>query len=117
MGCNINEWMFINEALHSSTTGSRRPVRDASPEAAGDPGGDRQQRTLQGRRRQARKTLVDLIRMLRPRPLPEPELEPLAELLSMGQASVVLWWLEGQAASRDSIIDAIARVWHGMLVS
>lgn len=63
----------------------------------------------------ARATLVELIRTLSERPIPEPELEPLAELLSTGQASLVLWWMDEPAVSRDTIADAIARVWHGVL--
>src|SRR3954471_4363613 len=64
---------------------------------------------------QARATLVEVIRTLSERPIPEPELEPLAELLSTGQASLVLWWMDEPAVSRDTIADAIARVWHGVL--
>ena len=56
-----------------------------------------------------------MIRTLSERPIPEPELEPLAELLSTGQASLVLWWMDEPAVSRDTIADAIARVWHGVL--
>ena len=42
---------------------------------------------------QARAVLAGLIRHLAPAPVPERELEPLAELLSMGMASLVLWWI------------------------
>ena len=66
---------------------------------------------------QARATLVGMIRMLSVKPIPRRELEPLAELLSMGMASVVLWWIDDPAASREAILDAIARVWHGLLTS
>jgi len=66
---------------------------------------------------QARATLVGMIRMLSVKPIPRRELEPLAELLSMGMASVVLWWIADPAASREAILDAIARVWHGLLTS
>ena len=66
---------------------------------------------------QARATLVGMIRMLSVKPIPSRELEPLAELLSMGMASVVLWWIDDPAASRQAILDAIARVWHGLLTS
>ena len=66
---------------------------------------------------QARATLVGMIRMLSVKPIPRRELEPLAELLSMGTASVVLWWIDDPAASREAILDAIARVWHGLLTS
>ena len=63
----------------------------------------------------ARAVLVEIIRMLSATPLPERELEPLAELLSMGQASLVLWWLETPGVTRESILDAIARTWLGVL--
>jgi hypothetical protein len=43
------------------------------------------------------------------------EVEPLAELMSMGMASLVLWWMEERAAPRDVLVDAIARVWVGIL--
>jgi AcrR family transcriptional regulator len=64
---------------------------------------------------QARATLVELIRALSVRPIPAPEHEPLAELLSMGMAALVLWRIDDPAASREAIIDAIARVWLGVL--
>lgn len=66
---------------------------------------------------QARATLVELIRHLSVEPIPEPELEPLAELLSMGMASLVLWWIDDRATSREAITDAMTRVWHGVLTS
>jgi AcrR family transcriptional regulator len=63
----------------------------------------------------ARATLVRLIRALSVEPIPEHELEPLAELLSMGMASLVLWWIDDPSVSRDAILDALTRVWHGLL--
>jgi AcrR family transcriptional regulator len=65
----------------------------------------------------ARAVLVELIRTLSLEPLPARELEPLAELLSMGMASLVLWWIDGAAVSRGALVDAITRVWHGLLTS
>jgi AcrR family transcriptional regulator len=65
----------------------------------------------------ARATLVELVRAFSVAPLPPHELEPLAEMLSMGQASLVLWWMDDPTVPRDAIIDAIARVWHGVLTS
>ncbi len=64
---------------------------------------------------QARAVLAGLIRHLAPAPLPERELEPLAELLSMGMASLVLWWIETPGLEREAVLDAIARVWTGVL--
>jgi len=64
---------------------------------------------------QARAVLAGLIRHLAPAPLPERELEPLAELLSMGMASLVLWWIETPGLERDAVLDALVRVWTGVL--
>src|SRR5918997_2057576 len=63
----------------------------------------------------ARAVLVGLIGSLSERDIPARELEPLAELLSMGMASLVLWWLDDPSTSRAAIVDAIARVWCGLL--
>lgn len=64
----------------------------------------------------ARAVLVELIRALREGPpIPERELEPLAELMSMGMASLVLWWIDDPAASREAVVDAMTRVWAGLL--
>ena len=65
----------------------------------------------------ARAVLVAMIRALGEPAPPERELEPLAELLSMGMASLVLWWLETPGVSRAAVLDAIARVWHGVLAT
>ena len=66
---------------------------------------------------QARATLVGLIRALTVTPIPARELEPLAELMSMGMASVVLMWIDDPAVSREAVVDAIARVWLGLLTT
>ena len=66
---------------------------------------------------EARAVLAGLIRHLAPAPIPERELEPLAELLSMGMASLVLWWIEAPGVEREAVLDAIARVWTGVLTS
>jgi AcrR family transcriptional regulator len=65
----------------------------------------------------ARDVLAGLLRALSVEPLPERELEPLAELLSMGQAALVLWWLDDPARPREAVLDAITRTWHGVLTS
>jgi AcrR family transcriptional regulator len=65
----------------------------------------------------ARAVLVGIIRTLSEAPIPRRELEPLAELMSMGMASVVLWWMENPSASRGAVLDAIARVWGGLLAA
>lgn len=63
----------------------------------------------------ARAVLVEIIRSTGEAPIPRRELEPLAELLSMGMASLVLWWLDNPGADREAIIDAMVRVWAGLL--
>ena len=63
----------------------------------------------------ARSVLVGMIRSLSLGPIPPRELEPLAELLSMGQASLVLWWFDHPEVDREAVLDAIARVWLGVL--
>jgi AcrR family transcriptional regulator len=65
----------------------------------------------------ARAVLVGIIRTLSEVPIPRRELEPVAELMSMGMASVVLWWTENPSASRGAVLDAIARVWGGLLAA
>jgi AcrR family transcriptional regulator len=65
----------------------------------------------------ARAVLVGIIRTLSEVPIPRRELEPVAELMSMGMASVVLWWIETPGASRGAVLDGIARVWGGLLAA
>ena len=59
--------------------------------------------------------LAALIGSLAERPIPPRELEPLAELMSMGMASLVLWWIDDGAVSREAAVDAMVRVWVGLL--
>lgn len=63
----------------------------------------------------AREVLADVIRSLGDPGIPPREVEPLAELVSMGMASLVLWWMENPRVSRGSLVDAMARVWIGVL--
>jgi AcrR family transcriptional regulator len=63
----------------------------------------------------ARAVLVEIIRSLSRVPIPRRELEPLAELMSMGMANLVLWWMETPGVSRGAILDAMSRVWAGLL--
>jgi AcrR family transcriptional regulator len=63
----------------------------------------------------ARKVLADMIRTMGRQRIPEREVEPLAELMSMGMASVVLWWMERPDVPREAVVDAITRVWNGLL--
>jgi AcrR family transcriptional regulator len=65
---------------------------------------------------EARAVLAGMIRFLAPaEAIPEREIDPLAELLSMGMASLVLWWIETPGVKRESVLDAMARVWTGLL--
>jgi AcrR family transcriptional regulator len=63
----------------------------------------------------ARAVLVELIRSLGEARIPRREVEPLAELMSMGMASVVLWWMENPGVPRSAIVDAMTRAWAGLL--
>jgi AcrR family transcriptional regulator len=63
----------------------------------------------------ARAVLVELIRSLAATPVPQREVEPLAELMSMGMASLVLWWMDNPGTSRAALVDAMTRVWTGLL--
>lgn len=63
----------------------------------------------------ARDVLTQLISSAAGERIPSREHEPLAELLSMGMASLVLWWLDDPAADRDAIVDAMTRAWAGVL--
>ncbi len=65
----------------------------------------------------ARVLLAEVIGSLGETPIPEREREPLAELMSMGMASLVLWWLDDPAADRDAVVDAMTRVWVGLLTA
>jgi AcrR family transcriptional regulator len=64
---------------------------------------------------EARAVLVDLIRSLAATPVPRRQLEPLAELMSMGMAGLVLWWIEEAAISRAAVLDALTTAWVRLL--
>src|ERR687890_1922126 len=82
-----------------------------------DTGGGEEVRAFRGEvHAEARAVLAGMIRDLAPpAAIPERELDPLAELLSMGMASLVLWWIETPGVEREAVLDAIARVWTGVL--
>jgi AcrR family transcriptional regulator len=63
----------------------------------------------------ARTVLVELIRSLATAPPKRHELEPLAELMSMGMAALVLWWIEDAAVSRAAVLDALTTAWVRLL--
>jgi AcrR family transcriptional regulator len=64
----------------------------------------------------AREVLAAIIRELGPA-IPRREVRPLAELMSMGMASVVLWWMETPGVSRGAVLDALTRAWSALLTS
>jgi AcrR family transcriptional regulator len=64
---------------------------------------------------EARAVLVELIRSLAARPPPRRQLEPLAELMSMGMAALVLWWIEDAGVSRAAVLDALTTAWVRLL--
>jgi AcrR family transcriptional regulator len=63
----------------------------------------------------ARAVLVEVIRSLAATPVPRRELEPLAELMSMGMAALVLWWIEEAAVSRRAVLDSMTTAWVKLL--
>jgi AcrR family transcriptional regulator len=65
----------------------------------------------------ARTVLGGLIGVLAETAIPPREREPLAELMSMGMASLVLWWLEHPDTPRSAVIDAMTRTWTGLLTT
>ena len=80
-------------------------------------GGPEVQAFRRGVHDRARDVLVGMIRTLSEARIPARELEPLAELMSMGMASLVLWWMDNPGASRRALIDAMTRVWAGLLAA
>ena len=64
---------------------------------------------------EARAVLVQLIRSMAATPLPRRQLEPLAELMSMGMGALVLWWIEDAAVSRAAVLDALTTAWVKLL--
>jgi AcrR family transcriptional regulator len=81
-----------------------------------DSGGDAE---IEGFRRdvhaRARAVLAQIIRSLNQVRIPEGEIEPLAELVSMGMGSLVLWWIETGAMGRETLLDALTRMWLSLL--
>jgi AcrR family transcriptional regulator len=63
----------------------------------------------------ARAVLAGMIDALSEVEIPPREVEPLAELMSMGMASLVLWSMEQPAVSREALLDAMTRAWTGLL--
>ncbi len=66
-------------------------------------------------RTQARQVLAALIRSYAREPIAPEEVEPLAELMRSGMASLVLWWLEHDSTPREAILESLIRVWSSLL--
>jgi AcrR family transcriptional regulator len=64
---------------------------------------------------EARAVLVELIRFQATKPIPRRQLAPLAELMSMGMAALVLWWIEDATVSRAAVLDALTTAWTSLL--
>jgi AcrR family transcriptional regulator len=63
----------------------------------------------------ARMVLAGMIGALAQEPIPARERQPLGEMLSMGMASLVLWWTEERSVERADVLDALTRVWTQLL--
>ena len=81
-------------------------------DTGGGPEIERFRREVQAR---AREVLAALIRVRATKPIPLTEVEPLAELMRMGMASLVLWWIEHPETPRATIVNVLLRVWGGLL--
>jgi AcrR family transcriptional regulator len=64
---------------------------------------------------EARAVLVEVIRSLAATPVPPRQREPLAELMSMGMAALVMWWIEDRTISRAAVLDALTTAWVRLL--
>lgn len=64
---------------------------------------------------EARAVLARLIAALSRGRIPEPEVQPLAELMRTGMASLVLWRSDHPDVPREAVLDAMTRVWAGLL--
>jgi AcrR family transcriptional regulator len=100
----IDAW-FAHVEEHPDT--SRILLQDAF----GDPDIQALQRELRGRQRAAD---VALLREFAPR-LPEPELEPLGEIIRSSLTGLALWWLENPEVPRTAPVAAVLRVATGVL--
>jgi AcrR family transcriptional regulator len=65
----------------------------------------------------ARGVLVGIIRGFGEAEIPPGQLEPIAELMSMGMGSLVLWWLDHPEVPREDVLAALIRVWVGFLTA
>jgi AcrR family transcriptional regulator len=77
------------------------------------------EKEIQAFRRQvqerARAVLVDLLRAQPGLAIPEPELEPMAELLRTAMAGLALWWLDHPTVPRPVLVELVTRMTRGLL--
>jgi AcrR family transcriptional regulator len=100
----IDAW-FEHVEQHPDT--SRVLFQDAT--------GDAEIRALQHElRRRQRAADMALLREFAPQ-LPEPELEPLGEIIRSSLTGLALWWLEHPAVPRSAVVTAMLRMTRGML--
>lgn len=100
----IDAW-FAHVEEHPDT--SRILLKDAT----GDPDIQALQNELRARQRAAD---VALLREFAPQ-LPEPELEPLGEIVRSSLTGLALWWLENPSVPRAVPVAAVLRVATGVL--
>jgi AcrR family transcriptional regulator len=63
----------------------------------------------------AREVLVEIIEALAVVPIPHRQRAGVAELISMGMAALVLWWIEAAEVPRAAVLDALTTVWTRLL--
>jgi AcrR family transcriptional regulator len=102
----IDAW-FAHVERHPDTS------RILFADATGDPDVQALQRELRGRQRAAD---VALLREFAPQ-LPEPELEPLGEIIRSSLTGLALWWLEHPDVPRAVPVAAVLRVTRGVLLT
>jgi len=102
----IDAW-FAHVEQHPDT--SRILFQDAT----GDLDIEELQRELRRRQRAAD---VALLREFAPQ-LPEPELEPLGEIIRSSLTGLALWWLDNPLVSRAVLVSAVLRVTEGVLLT
>jgi AcrR family transcriptional regulator len=64
----------------------------------------------------ARVVMAEIIGMFSEGAIPPRQRQPLGELMTMGMANLVLWWIENPEVKRRDVLDSIARVFAGLLV-
>ncbi|HEV7936753.1 MAG TPA: TetR/AcrR family transcriptional regulator [Solirubrobacteraceae bacterium] len=102
----IDAW-FAHVEQHPDT--SRILFQDAT----GDLDIEELQRELRRRQRAAD---VALLREFAPQ-LPEPELEPLGEIIRSSLTGLALWWLDNPDVPRAVLVSAVLRVTEGVLLT